>query len=356
MKALRFLRPLGILLLAAVIAVVLVRGREPMTPRSSEVALPRVEVQTVRKSTLPTTLTAYGTVTAWRELDLTAEVGGRVLWQSPAFRPGVVVAAGMPLLRIDPTDYQLALAEAEQSLASAKLALADAQVLKQSARVEEAKAAVAAAEARKVRAQRDLANTEIVAPYAAVIDEQRAVQGQFVSVGSVLGRILGAEKAEVRLPILPQDIGLLNQTVGTSVQLSAAVGPGGSTAAQWEGRLARVEARVDAETRVIPVVVEVVAPLDSEQHVQPLPFGLFARVTLPGRALEDAVALPQTAIHGDDEVFLVADGRLLLRKVVVARHQDGQALVTQGLRDGEQVVLTRLELMLEGMSVTVAHD
>jgi RND family efflux transporter MFP subunit len=295
-------------------------------------------------------------VTAWRELDLTAEVSGRVLWQSPAFRPGVVVAAGVPLLRIDPTDYQLALAEAEQALASAKLTLADAQVLKQSARVEESKAAVAAAEARKLRAQRDLANTEIVAPYAAVIDEQQAVLGQFITTGSVLGRILGTERAEVRLPILPQDIAFLEQTVGARVVLSAPAAPGGGLSPQWEGRLARVEARVDPETRVIPVVVEVAAPLDTEQHAQPLPFGLFARVTLPGRALQDAVALPQTAVRGDDEVFLVEDGRLLIRKVVVARHQDGQALVTQGLSDGDHIVLTRLELMLEGMAVAVADD
>jgi len=345
-----------ILLVAVAIAAVLIRSRTPMEPRSSVIPLPRVEVQTVRKATLPTTLVAHGTVTAWRELDLIAEVSGRVLWQSPAFRPGMVVAGGEPLLRIDPTDYVLGLAEAGQALATAKLALADAQSLRQAARIEEGKAAVAAAEARKVRAERDLRNAEIVAPYPVVIDQQRVVLGQFVSLGTVLGRILGAEKAEVRLPVLPQDILFLDRTLGAPVTLSASGGAGGTAPAQWQGRLARVEARVDAETRVIPVVVEVTAPLDPEAHAQPLPFGLFVRVMLPGRPLAEAVSLPQTAIHGDDEVFLVEDGRLSLRQVEVVRHQDGQALVTGGLDDGDQVVLTRLDLMLTGMPVAVDND
>ena len=87
--------------------------------------------------------------------------------------PGVVVEAGEPLLRIDRTDYELALAEARQALASAELALADAKALRQSARIHEAEATVAAARARIARAERDLTNTEITAPYRAVIDEQR---------------------------------------------------------------------------------------------------------------------------------------------------------------------------------------
>jgi multidrug resistance efflux pump len=108
--------------------------------------------------------------------------------------------AGEPLLRIDPTDYELALAEARQALATAELSLADAKALRQAARVDEAKAAVAAAKARIARAERDLDSTEISAPYNAVIDEQRVELGQFINAGTAVGRVLGADKAEVRLP------------------------------------------------------------------------------------------------------------------------------------------------------------
>jgi hypothetical protein len=41
---------------------------------------------------VPVTVVAHGNVRAWRELELTAEVTGRILWQSENFEPGIVVA------------------------------------------------------------------------------------------------------------------------------------------------------------------------------------------------------------------------------------------------------------------------
>jgi len=352
-RLLALLRPLAILLVAAVIAMTLIRNRPQLEPRDTEVPLQRVDVVEVRRQTLPVTVTAHGNVTAWRQLELIAQVAGRVIWQSPEFEPGVVVEAGTVLLRLDRTDYELALAEARQSLASAELALADARSLRQAARIDEAEATVAAAHARIERAERDLANTEIIAPYAAVIDEQQVELGQFIGIGTVLGRILGAERAEVRLPVAPQDIAFIDPEAVGDVKLYAELGRGEM---QWQARLSRVEARVDAQTRVVPVVVTVDDPLDTSAHAQPLPFGLFVRAEIAGGHLDRAVSIPQTALHGDSDVFLLVDGALQRRAVEVARRADGQAYITDGLADGEQVVTTRLELMFEGMKVANADD
>jgi multidrug efflux pump subunit AcrA (membrane-fusion protein) len=182
-------RPLLIIAAGAAVAFVMIGSRKPLEARSVDMPLPLVAVQTVRKDTLPVTVVAHGNVRAWRQLELAAQVTGRILWQSPSFEPGMLVDAGEPLLRIDPTDYELALAEAKQALASAELSLADARALRQSARVDEAQATVDAARARIARAERDLRNTEISAPYAAVIDEQRVEVGQFIAAGTAVGRI-----------------------------------------------------------------------------------------------------------------------------------------------------------------------
>jgi RND family efflux transporter MFP subunit len=308
-----------------------------------------VSVQTVATAELPVTVVAYGNVTAWRQLELTAQVGGRVLWQSPRFEPGVVVEAGEPLLRIDATDYELALAEARQALSSAQLSLADAKSLRQAARVEEAEASVAAAEARIVRARRDLKNTEIIAPYRAVIDEQTVEFGQFISVGTRLGRILGADRAEVRLPVPPQDVRFIQDVDAAGVTLFSE-SPGGTLS--WEGRVSRIEARIDSQTRSFPVLVTVDNPLDPEQHVAPMRFGLFVRAEITGGTVPEAILLPQSALHGENDVFVFADGVLQRRSVTVARVSAEGVLITAGLADGEQVVTTRLELMFEGMAVT----
>ena len=185
-RLISLIRPLAILAIALLVAVFMVKSRPQLEARSVTIPPPIVSVQTVVKGEQSVSVVAHGNVTAWRQLELTAQVVGEVLWKSERFEPGVVVEEGEPLLRIDPTDYELALAEAKQALSSAKLSLAEAKSLRQAARVEEAEASVAAAEVRILRAKRDLENTEIAAPYAAVVDEQTVELGQFISVGTRL--------------------------------------------------------------------------------------------------------------------------------------------------------------------------
>lgn len=350
-RLLGFLRPTAILAVALVVSFFMLKSKPQMETRQVELPLPLVDVQNIALGPTFVTVEAYGNVATWRSLALTAQVSGRVLWQSPTFEPGAVVEAGEPLLRIDATDYELALAEARQSLSSARLSLADAESLRQAKRVDEAKATVAAAEARIARAERDLANTEIVAPYRAVIDEQLTELGQFVTVGMQLGRILGADRAEVRLAIPPQDIGFVEMAVGDPVRLST--GDAGDSS-EWQGTLSRVEARLDAQTRVFPVVVDIEDPLDTTRHNKPLRFGQFVRAEITGGTVADAVVIPQNALHGDDDVFLLEDGKLRRQHVNVGRIDNGGALVTGGLQDGDQVVITRLELMFEGIGVEVS--
>ncbi|TCO78462.1 efflux RND transporter periplasmic adaptor subunit [Chromatocurvus halotolerans] len=347
------LRPLAILAGAGAIAVFMLSSRETPVARSIDQPLPLVQAQTIRKTDLPVTLVAHGNVRAWRELELTAEVTGRVLWASERFEPGMEVAEGELLLRIDATDYELALAEAQQSLASAELTLADARALSQKARVNEAQATVVAARARIARARRDLDNTEILAPYNAVIDTALVEVGQFISAGTEVGRILGSDKAEVRLPLLQRDVLLIDGAGEVAVTLSSG---SGTRQLRWTGRVARIESRIDSETRVIPVVVEVPEPLNTERHATPLPFGLFVRAEIAGKSLADAVRIPQSALHGDSDVFVFEDGRLQRRTVDVERLRDGLALITSGLDDGDRVVTTRLDLMFEGMAVDLADE
>jgi RND family efflux transporter MFP subunit len=347
------LRPVAILVAAGLIALLMLRSTPEIAPRDVEVPRPLVRVQRIEPDTIPVTVVAYGNVTAWRKLDLTAQVTGRILEQAPEFEPGEIVDAGQTLLRIDPTDYRLALAEARQSLASARLSLADAKTLRQAARVDEAEATVAAAEARIARAERDLANTEISTPYRAVIDEQLVEEGQYISVGTPLGRVLGADRAEVRLSIPPQDIGFVDAAGGSSVTLTTG---DPNSRARWTARLARIEARIDADTRVFPIVVEVKDPLNAELHETPLRFGQFVRAEIFGGTVANSVVIPQAALHGDDDVFLLDDGRLARRSVTVGRISEGGALVIAGLNAGDRVVTTRLDLMFEGMEVALNDE
>ena len=170
-KARKLIIPLGIVVAAIIVAMLLVGSREEFKPSDAPQPLPHVQAVAVTLAEVPIFISAHGNVTSRYELDLASEVTGRVVSVAPQFEPGEIVTAGTELLRIDPVSYELALAQAKAALATANIALADAKALKRKAAVGEGELNIEAARQRIVKAEQDLAYTRIKAPFDAVIDK-----------------------------------------------------------------------------------------------------------------------------------------------------------------------------------------
>ena len=347
-RATKVIIPLGVLALDILIAIVMVRSRQPLSPGGAEPPLPKVQAVAVQPGRIAPSIVSHGTVTARYELDLAAEVTGRIEWTAADLEAGELVAADQVLLRIDPINYRLALAEAKAALESAALALADSRALKRQAAIREGELKVEAARQRIRKAEQDLAYTEIRAPFNAVVDKKLAEFGQFISTGQPVARLLSSDTAQVSLQLPASDVGLLDSNPGVSVILSAKMGTGQQ---QWPARLLRIESRVDEQTRVVPVVVEVASPYDPDTHPHILPLGLFVRAELPGRAIDTAVRLPNSALQADGSVFVVEQGVLRRRSVNIAYREGNTVIINEGLQPGDRVAITRLEVMFEGMKV-----
>jgi RND family efflux transporter MFP subunit len=329
----------------------MVGSREELKPVDSAQPLPHVQAVEVTLSEVPISIVAHGNVTSRYELELASEVTGRVVWVAPEFQPGEMVEAGTVLLRIDPANYELALAQARAALATANIALADARALKRQAAIGEGELNIEAARQRIAKAEQDLAFTEIKAPFNAVIDRQSVEFGQFVSTGQPVARLLSSDTAEVTLPVTPAEAGFLEASLGAPVVLSAQIG---EREQQWQATLKRIEARVDQASRVIPVIVEVQRPYDTRLHAHRLPLGLFVEATLPGEPVGSAVRLPSSVLHADDSVFVFSDGVLRRKRVDVVHRAGGTVVINGGLDPGDRVVSTRLDLMFEGMKVELS--
>jgi RND family efflux transporter MFP subunit len=340
--------PLVIVLLAVVVAVLMAGSRQELETSSAETPLPRVSILAVKMGDVPVSIVAHGDVNARYELELASEVTGRVVWIAPEFEPGNMVAEGAVLLRIDPVSYRHALAEAKATLASADMALADSIALKRKAAIAEGEFNIDAARQRIIKAEQDLAYTEIRAPFNAVIDKQLVEPGQFISTGHTVARLFSSDTAEVSLPVTAADAGFLDPETNSKVVLSAKIG---AEQRQWPATILRIESRVDRQTRVTPVVVEVASPYDRSVHPYILPLGLFVEARLPGKPISAAVRLPLSALQADNSVFVLSGNALQRRQVKIA-HRDGNSVVINaGLDEGDQVVTTRLEVMFEGMKV-----
>lgn len=340
--------PLLIIVIALVIAKGMIGSRKQLEPSDAQRVLPQVQTIAVQLGDVPVTLASHGNVNADIELELASEVTGRVLWVAPEFEPGEQVLADTVLLRVDPVSYQLALAEAEAALASARTVLANAKALKQRASITEAELNIKAVQRRIAKAKQDLAYTEIRAPFDAIIDKKNVEIGQFVSTRQGLARLLSSGAAHISLPFTATQAALLRDAQKAAALVTADVG---EEQRQWAATLLRVESRVEQQSRVVPVVVQVDSPYDLTVHPYPLPLGLFVRVAISGMPIAAAVRLPNSVLQNGDGVYVVVNGELRRREVSIVHREGDYIVINGGLEHGDQVVLTRLDVMFEGMQV-----
>lgn len=351
-----FIVPVVIVAVAAFIAFQMLNSRSELPRRDREAVVPSVESVVVQPGSIQASLRSRGIVASKRSIELASEVSGRVIWVAPEFLEGGHVQEGTVLLRIDPIDYEVALSDARAVVASAELSLAEVKVVIKRAAIAEAEARVEAAKQRLRQAEVDLANTEIKAPFDAVVDFKHVDLGQYVQTGSNVMKLLSTGIAEIRLPLLTSDVpfarfGQKPDGSWHEAQLTARFG---NVQYSWTARLARIERRVDEETRVFFLVAEVDHPYDEAIHGQPLSVGLFVEAQFLGKEVPQAVELPRSAIYDSNFVYIIEGGKLQRREVTLIRKEQDSVILGKGLQADDRVMLSRLDLMVEGMPVSVA--
>ncbi|MEA3292748.1 MAG: hypothetical protein U9Q71_10670, partial [Pseudomonadota bacterium] len=128
--------------LAGVAALFLLKQNK--TPPEQEA--PRETARLVRVIDVPTTTVTpvakgYGSVSPARRWEAVAQVKGKILEKNPLLEKGAILEDGSLLLRIDPTDYQLAMAQIEAEILAARAQLreldAKAENIRLSLKIEE---------------------------------------------------------------------------------------------------------------------------------------------------------------------------------------------------------------------------
>lgn len=324
-----------------------------------------------------------GEVRARTMIKLAAQVSGRVVWASPEYLEGGRFDTDTVLLRIDDSDYRLAVREAEAAVAAAELsvqqALADADVARKQLRdqknaselalkkpqIAEAKARREAAFAGLERARLDLQRTELQLPFEGRVASTDVHLGEYIDRGTALGEVFATDSVQVRLPLNNKQLAALGLPIGfaapspeeaPTVALSADVA---GAEQQWEGRLVRVDASIDPTTRLIYATAEVDDPYDTGRSVlgMPLAVGLFVEAKIAGRALQNTIQIPSKGLRPGDQLYVVdSSGLLDIRKADVAYSNNDYAIVTGGLRQGERLVVSTLRNPISGMSVTTIDE
>lgn len=371
------LLPLLVLAAAAAVVVVLLRTRPVVETAPREIAPPPVRVVAVQPTSVELRVRSQGSVVPVTEADLVSEVAGKIVWTAESFEVGGFFDAGDVLLRLDRRDYELAVASARASVAQAQVALtreeAEAEVAREEweelgepgepgplvlrePQLEEARARVEAAEANQARAELDLSRTTIRAPFAGRLRAKRVDRGEFVNRGVPLATIYSVDAAEVTLPVPDSELAFLELPLGSEL---GGAGPrvvlqaefaGGRHA--WAARVVRVGGEIDPATRMVNLIARVQDPYRAASGRPPLSVGLFVDAEILGRSVDSVFEVPRGALVGADRLWLVEDGRLMLRRVGTLRSDPDVAIVSAGLASGDLVSLTILETAVDGMLVT----
>jgi membrane fusion protein (multidrug efflux system) len=309
---------------------------------------PSVEAVKVTTAQMSKAITAVGSLRSDESITVRPEVAGRVAFIG--FQEGQRVPKGATLLRLDPAINQAEVQQAQANLTLARAKYERAIELQGKGFIsgqakDEAENNLKVGEAALALANARLAKTEIKAPFTGVIGLRSISVGDYVKEGADVVNLesIDALKVDFRVP----EIYLKQVSVGQSLQVTLDALPGKI----YEGKVFAINPLVDAAGRAIVIRAQV---KNTDTALRP---GMFARVRLFTRTVEDALVLPEQALvpQGEDQyVFRIVDGKAVRTKVGVGQRRDGMVEIVAGVAAGDNVVSAGQLKLRDGSPVAVA--
>jgi RND family efflux transporter MFP subunit len=343
----------------------------PVAPKQPHIGrVPAVDVAVATPESLRIPVYTRGLVSANAQIALLAESGGRVLKVSPNLRVGGRVQKDELLVQLDDSAIQHDITRVEGRLSSARQqfdnikneidaereieGLDSPQVFLEN-RLRQAQGQLAAAEAELKLARLQLKKTKIYAPFSGTVSEYFVVAGQVVAPGVRVASLYDDQARRVRLPLSDRQFRMV-ETEAINAQRKPRVMLRmrfGDAFHYWRGSLVSTEGGIDPRNRLMYVVAQIDGPLDPRATNMPeLWVGQLLEAEIQGRPYRDVVSLPRDVLRYGDFVWLVDKNRRLRKQPVSVIHKGkGVVYLGQGLRAGDLVVTTPLELAIEGMKV-----
>lgn len=342
--------------------------------------VPLVEGFGVHTEDVQVTVTDWGTVQVKTTAQVVPQVSGMVESCSANFVDGGFFKAGEPLITIDQRDYLLAVESADAAVARSQVALdveeAEAAVARdewdrlhpgkeptstlvlREPQIREAKANVNASTAQLKMAQLALERTVISMPFDGRVSEESVDVGQYLMPGQSVATVYATDVVEIIVPMEDKDLAWFDvpsgydgggkNVEGAEVAIKADFG---GKKHGWEGRVVRTTGRIDATSRMVSVVIEVQRPFDLVGDRPALVPGMFVEVQIQGRSLKDVIRIPRHGLRSGSRVWVNNDGRLKVAEVTIARLDDQYAYITDGLEDGDVIVVSPIDAVTDNMAI-----
>jgi len=318
---------------------------------AAEKAVP-VTVMAVVARDLEERFTLPGSLEAWEDLTLAAEIAGPVDGVGP--REGERLKAGEVILTIDSVTQK---ANLERDRVDAEVKLAALQRLERLVAEElvsrqEYDNAVSAYEAARQKFELSriaLEKSSVRSPVSGVLDSRFVERGEYVKVGDPVAAVVQVDRLKVLVDVPEKDVRYLQ--VGEQVEVLQAQIDTGETLTR-PGKLVHLAYKADPVTRTYRAKVEVD---NRDRQLRP---GMIVRIEAQRRMLVGAVAVPLYAVidnEGRKVVFVENQGKAQLRPVEIGRVVGDEVVIRNGLAPGERLIVKGQQLLSDGATVTVGE-
>jgi len=381
----KWLPPLLIILIAGGISSYWLKNKPRANRSTPKKVIPLVEFITPEFKDHTLSVHAMGNVLAAQSVNLTSRINGMIISTNPQFIEGGMLKKGEEIVRLDPTDYKLAIAgrqsevekarfnlkleqgqqavaQREYELLGVNLSPKEKELVLRKPHLNAAKASLNASEAALKQAQLNLNRTQVIAPFDAIIINRNANIGSWVSTfstGTPLVQLVGINKFWIDVSLSVDklrwiSIPEINSKTGSKVKISYETGWGKGI--YRYGVIKRLKAEIESEGRMAKLIVEVDDPLSQKsknKNAPPLMLGTFVRLDIAGKTFEDVAEIPETLLHDGNKLWLMsAENTLKIHAITpVWREQGNVYLPKEQLSVDAQIISSDLSTPVQGMSL-----
>lgn len=368
-----------------------------------------VESVIAERGSFQPNLLVYGEVQASRSVELRSLVAGKVVEVNPELKIGARIEAGTELFKIDPFSFEMELGSAKANLeeTSARIAENQARIEIEESRIRSLREQLELAESdlnritalrkngtatakqvedRKLivsqrsqsleqselnlvaersrleqleaigdrydwahkQAQRNLNDTTLQAPMTGVVSQKNIDVGRLINANDVVVSLYEADQLEVRFTLTDERFGRIqSDPVGVTGRKVEVIWSVGGEEFRFPAEIDRIGAQITSNRGGVEVIAIVERNL-SNSAIRP---GAFVEVIVPDKSFDDHFRIPETALYENDTIYLIRNGKLVAVSAVTHARDGDHIIVSGDLSDGDEVLVTRIAEISEGLRV-----
>ncbi|MBU9184856.1 MdtA/MuxA family multidrug efflux RND transporter periplasmic adaptor subunit [Burkholderia multivorans] len=332
-----------------------------------------VQVAAATRGEMPVVLSALGTVTPLANVTVKTQLSGYL--QSVAFKEGQIVKKGDLLAQIDPRPYQVALENAEGTLARDQALLATARLdLKryrtllsqdsiasqtvdtQASLVKQYEGTVKTDQAAVDSAKLNLTYARITAPVSGRVGLRQVDPGNYVTPGDTNGIVVITQLQPMSVIFTTSEDNLpqILKQVNAGQKLSVTAYNRNNTIPLETGSLETLDNQIDTSTGT----VKLRATFDNKEGL--LFPNQFVNTRLLVDVIRDATIVPTSAVLtgsiGQFVYIVKPDNTVTVRKVKVGPVDGERTSIVDGVAVGERVVTDGSDRLREGAKISIPAD